>query len=611
MKRLLAVLGCAGLLIVPAAVVQGWEPAGWDPAKAKPAVAYGTLPGFPLPKTIVFSVGPDEIISDAQAWQQHGVSAFFLDFVARNWSSDVWAADGEPWTIGASDKTFQKTKQATAVARRLGSEVFLKVAFDHPFEWFNDTAWTQIENNFRQFAIFARDSGCHGIALDIEYIGQQYNYAWSGYDYRGYTRADLLKKVQQRMTGVVRVLYQQFPDMVLLTFPECGLSLGTAIQAAWIEEAARLQAPGGVHYCTESTYRQPNIRFMLGHAALCNELFHRLLSPRAWKYWQAHCSIAEGVWPLGFDYQDTHDPGLSVEEFRQGLAGSLMASRRYNWIYSHNAREQLLGRKLDVYTNNVDIRPYLAVMAERQVITDPPYAALAKEIRALRSRDYSTDLGVAPWVSLIGPADTPRVRLVQTDYRDPHEQEAGWRLALEYYHGKESRFREHYGTVTDWLLAGPFGSDDQLAAHYAVLPPERDPNPQAEYDGLNGKVRWQAYHQAGPNVSVDLTKVFKPTERVCAYALCFVTSPVERPAQLRFGSNDAGKVWLGGQLVHDYPREGTAELDRDIVPIRLPRGTTPILLKITNNRLNWGFVFRLTDTQGRALKNVTFSLSPG
>ena len=80
---------------------------------------------------------------------------------------------------------------------------------------------------------------------------------------------------------------------------------------------------------------------------------------------------------------------------------------------------------------------------------------------------------------------------------------------------------------------------------------------------------------------------------------------------MRFASNDAGKVWLGGRLVHDYPREGSAELDRDIVPIRLPKGTTPILLKITNNLHNWGFFFRLTDSQGRQLKNVKFSLSPG
>jgi hypothetical protein len=282
------------------------------------------------------------------------------------------------------------------------------------------------------------------------------------------------------MTGVARVLYREFPALVLLTFPECGLSLGTAIQVAWIEEAARRQAPGGVHYCTESTYRNPNIRFMLGHAALCNELFHRLLSPHAWKYWQERCSIAAGVWPLGFDYQDTHNPGLSVEEFRQGLAGSLMVSRRYNWIYSHNSREQLLGRKLEVYTNGVDIHPYLAVMAERQVITDPKYVALAKEIRALRLRDYSADLGLTPWVTLIGPADTPSVHLVRADYRDTRQQETGWRLALDHFHGAQSHFRERYGTVTDWLLLGPFASDGRLAAHFAVLPPELSSDPRAE-----------------------------------------------------------------------------------------------------------------------------------
>src|ERR1043166_9705146 len=100
--------------------------------------------------------------------------------------------------------------------------------------------------------------------------------------------------------------------MVLLTFPECGLNLGTAIQVAWIEEAARRHAPGGVHYCAEYTYRNPNIRYMLAYAAQCNEMFHRVLSRRGWSYWRERCSIAAGVWPLGFDYQNTHDPGLAL-----------------------------------------------------------------------------------------------------------------------------------------------------------------------------------------------------------------------------------------------------------------------------------------------------------
>ncbi len=604
-------LQCLIALIYSLSIVQAQISVDLESRKAEPAVTYGSLPDFPLPKTILFSVGPEEITADAQEWQRKGVNAFFLDFVARDWSSDIWATDGEPWTIGESDKTFQKTKQATSVARKLGSEVFLKVSFDHLFEWFNDTAWKRIESNFQQMAIFARDSGCHGIALDIEYIGQQYDYAWTGYDYRGYTRADMFRKVRNRMTRVARVLYDEFPDMVFLTFPECGLNLGTEIQAAWIEEAARRHAPGGVHYFTEKTYRNPNIRYVLAFAAEYNEMFHRLLTPRAWAYWRERCSIAAGVWPFGFDYQNTHDPGMTLEEFRQGIASSLMVSRRYNWLYSHNSREQMLGRKLDVYTNGVDILPYLKVMAQRKIITDPKYVALAKEIRNLRLRDYSAKLGLTSWMSFIGPTDTPTLRPMPATYCNSHDQAAAWRLALDSFHGRAVNFREHYQTVTDWLVLGPFASDTNLSAHHTLFTPEQSLNLRAEYDGMTGKIRWQERHQGGSNASFDFKTVFQPAEHVCAYALCFITSPVEQEAQLRIASNDAGKGWFGGKLVYDYPYEGTVYLDRDIVPVRLPKGTTPLLLKITNNLGNWGFVFRITDTQGRPLTNLKFGLSPG
>ena len=49
------------------------------------------------------------------------------------------------------------------------------------------------------------------------------------------------------MTRVLGILYDKFPEMVFLTFPEYGPNLGSVIHAAWIEEAARRHAPGGVH----------------------------------------------------------------------------------------------------------------------------------------------------------------------------------------------------------------------------------------------------------------------------------------------------------------------------------------------------------------------------
>ena len=170
--------------------------------EVEPGLTYGKSDALALPKTIIFSASPDEIIADAEEWARRGIQAFFLNYVAREWSSDIWARDGKPWTIGASDETFQKAVQANAVCRRIGSETFLKIAFDNCFEWFNDLAWGQAYHNFRQFAIFARETGCTGMALDIEYVGEQYDFEWEGYTYDGYTRADLVAKIRERMLGV-------------------------------------------------------------------------------------------------------------------------------------------------------------------------------------------------------------------------------------------------------------------------------------------------------------------------------------------------------------------------------------------------------------------------
>ena len=577
---------------------------------AEKGVTYGKVDELPVPKTILFSAGPADIIADAEEWSRRGVNAFFLDFVARDWSSDIWARDGDPSTIGESDETFQQAKEANAICRRIGSETFLKIAFDRHFEWFNDLAWQQAYHNFRQFAIFARETGCTGMTLDIEYVGEHYDFAWEGYTYDGYTRADLVAKIRERMTRVMQVLYDEFPDMVFLTFPEQGLGLGMAIHVAWIEEAARLNAPGGVHYCTEYTYRNPNIRYMLAHAGACNELFRGLLSERGWTYWTGQCSIAAGVWPFGFNYQEVHDPGMPLEEFRQGFAASLMLSARYNWIYSHNCREQLIGRGLDKYAGEPGLEAYLKVIADKDMVTTPKYAAIAQRLRRMEPGGYAKELGLVPCISFAGPRDVPLVRLAPTALCEPRELAENWKVALDCYKGAEIDLHKHFGTQTDWMIIGPFDNAGDFEGHRTAYAPEEEIDLKAEYDGLGGKVRWREHRQEGPLASVDFTKIYEPAEHVCAYALCYVTSPAEREVRIRLGTNDSGKLWLGGELVFDYPREGTAFLDREIIPATLPAGATPILLKICNGELNWGFVFRITDAAGRVLDDLRYSLMP-
>jgi len=581
-------------------------PSNW----AEPGMTYGTAGELSAPKTILFSAGPDHIIADAEEWAKRGVNGFFLNFVAREWSSDIWARDGKPWTIGESDETFQASRRANEICREIGSETFLKVAFDHCFEWFNDTAWQHIYHNFRQFAIFARDAGCTGIALDIEYCGEQYSFDWEGYDYDGYTQADLAGKVTERMTRVMQVLYEEFPGMVFLTFPEQGFNLGSRIHVAWIEEAARRDAPGGIHYCTESTYRSPNIRYMFANGWIRSVLFDRLLSDRARRYWQTKCTIAAGIWPFGFNYLDVYDPGMPLEEFRQGYAATLMMSPRYNWIYSHNCRDLLVGRDVDKYQGGADIEAYLQVIQDREVVTDPKYVGLAKELRGMTLRDYSADLDLMPVPRLAGPSDLPVLDLAPVGSYEEDELNRIWDIAVDYYDGVELDLQELFRTQPHWMLIGPFPNEPMLKGHNVVYPPEKEIDVTAEYDGLDGKVRWSEYNQEGPKASVDLKKVFDPSEHVCAYALCFVTAPEDVDVQIRLATNDSGKMWLNGELVFDYPSEGTVYLDRDIVPVTLRRGATSVLLKICNGDNQWGLVFRITDLEGRPAEGLHFTAFP-
>ena len=588
----------------------------FDSKQADPGLHFGVVPELPLPKTVLFSLGPDELLADAEAWKKLGIEAFFLTGVASEWSADVWAADGEPWTVGASDKTFQKVKQANELCRRIGAETFLTMPWSHTFDWFDDLAWQKIENNFRQFAMFARESGCTGIAIDIEYIGQQYHFHWPDYDFSRYTRPQLIAKVSARATQIARALYEAFPDAPLLTFPESAYDLGVRIQAAWIEEAARRDAPGGIHLCTEYTYRWPNPRFMFGIAWRSNQILQGLLSEQGKAYWMQRCSIAEGLWPFGIDPGGDvgyHGAAPTPDAFRQAYAASLMAGSRYNWIYSHDAREKMLGRDTRPLEGQAPITEYMPIIQAREVITDPAYVSAARDIRKMVLRDYSPELGLVIVPTLFGPREEMKLDLIPKSVYAPslvagiHDQvvAAGQRL----FNGEEIDLAKEFAAQMRWNLIGPFNNKD-MTGYATAYGPESAIALDGEYDGVGGKVRWQQYTAPGKSMIVDLAKVYQPSDQVCAYALCYAVCEKSNDVQLRVSGNDRWKLWVGGKIVYENATDGMVFLDRDIVPVSLPAGSTPILLKVCNNLRDWAFVFRITDGQGNPAPGVTLQLNP-
>jgi hypothetical protein len=168
------------------------------------------------------------------------------------------------------------------------------------------------------------------------------------------------------------------------------------------------------------------------------------------------------------------------------------------------------------------------------------------------------------------------------------------------------RFPEELGLVTTWNAIGPFDNAGH-EGHNKAYPPEEEIDLKAEYEGLNGPVRWKQISGMG---YVDLAGQFTPKDWTTVYALNYIHSDQDRDVQLRIGSNDTVKVWLDRDLVWEYNQGRGSVVDDDIVPVHLKAGVTPVLLKVSQSGLNWGFHFRITDVEGNPIEGVRVETAP-
>lgn len=109
-------------------------------------------------------------------------------------------------------------------------------------------------------------------------------------------------------------------------------------------------------------------------------------------------------------------------------------------------------------------------------------------------------------------------------------------------------------------------------------PPEDKPDPTSTVVGPNGQpVAWQS-------AFVDSNGLLKlgGTENTSAYALTYVHSPREQEAVLSSGSAGPYRIWLNGNLTHEYTDSRAAQPGQDLTKIRLTAGWNTILVKVFN-----------------------------
>jgi len=319
------------------------------------------------PRTLLFSPMNINYLHDtAKDWAARGFRGFLFDGTMASWPSDVWSVDGDPKTRGEDDGLLKELKACNVECRRYGIDSnFVKVAFyDELPDWFDDAAWGKLTENFFQGARFAKMSGCAGIAIDTEYVAQQYDPGWEGYKKNPRDVKDMKAKARDRWRTVVAAMLDAYPDMVLLTLPEGMIYYGSLymdIITGMLQACAEANAPGGLHVMTEGTYHMTGAAALSKFPGRLDAIIQDECPKALADYWKKRCTVVMGAWPLGY-YREILDANgkfagwsgkkevfgdkiigsyadksewYPPSEFKEQMAGLNTYCPRYNWIYGH------------------------------------------------------------------------------------------------------------------------------------------------------------------------------------------------------------------------------------------------------------------------------------
>ena len=173
--------------------------------------------------------------------------------------------------------------------------------------------------------------------------------------------------------------------------------------------------------------------------------------------------------------------------------------------------------------------------------------------------------------------------------------------------GEDVDLPKHFGFLTHWKVIGPFDNTN-LAGFDKPFPPETELHLDAEYDGKNGKVKWQETATGQDYGKVDLNKPLGELKEVTGYATTVFNSPISGPAELRLGCKNGWKLWLNGKLLfsRDEYHRG-ARIDQYRMNVSLNKGPNTILIKLCQNAdvkdwtKEWEFQLRVCDSTGTAI----------
>jgi alpha-L-rhamnosidase len=104
---------------------------------------------------------------------------------------------------------------------------------------------------------------------------------------------------------------------------------------------------------------------------------------------------------------------------------------------------------------------------------------------------------------------------------------------------------------------------------------------------------------------VDLLPLMEPKGWGAAYLATTLVSADRRPVELKFGSDDAIKVWLNGKPVVSHLIDRAAAPDQESARVTLEPGENSLLAKVVQGHTAWEYYFRLgTGGEGVRLRGA-------
>ena len=167
---------------------------------------------------------------------------------------------------------------------------------------------------------------------------------------------------------------------------------------------------------------------------------------------------------------------------------------------------------------------------------------------------------------------------------------------------------EHFGFITSWYLVGPF-DNTEMSGFDTTYPPEETVDLAASYDGKEEEVRWQFHSTEDAEGSVDVNGALGKDKGSIAYCATTFVSDRDQTVEVRFGSENAHKIWVNGQLcISNEVYHAGMSIDQYRGGVALREGANDILIKLCQNEQtqpwaqDWKFQLRITDVSGKAIR---------